>query len=146
MVGARSSFDGHCGFRGASVFRSKAVLFGIAVVLAWATASLQSDHPGFHSPQTAAPNHSPENPATTAAGGDLAALVESAAAPALLDEDFQDWQVDPRPITRRLAPPVSSTGSRAHRTPCYHRVPPANWVPSYLPQSEFCTVLSRFRL
>ncbi|MCX7427391.1 MAG: hypothetical protein NTW96_17390 [Planctomycetia bacterium] len=65
---------------------------------------------------------------------------------ALSDEDSVPWQIGLERLGRQLLPFGASTRAALPRPSLHGHVPAPNWVSSYLPDLEFCTVLGRFRL
>ena len=76
----------------------------------------------------------------------VAAFVNNASVPALEKGPSEGWRISPRPLCQRLVLPSLSSGSETHWRGLSQGQHAPNWIPSYLPESEFCTVLSRFRI
>ena len=73
------------------------------------------------------------------------AVVNPMSDAALSDADVPQWRMGPARFGKRLAPLAASSDLRRPQAPFGDHLPALNWVSSYLPDLEFCTVLSRFR-
>jgi hypothetical protein len=76
----------------------------------------------------------------------IAACVDNASPPALAKGFSEETRISPRSPYKRFVLPSPPTGRETQGRRCSDAHHASNWVPSYLPESEFCTVLSRFRL
>lgn len=65
---------------------------------------------------------------------------------ALFESGMPQWQVATGDVWKRLVLVASASRVRPVQLPMCESPPGFNWVSSYLPDLEFCTVLSRFRL
>jgi len=128
-----------------SMFRPRAIsIVFFAVALAWVVTSWGAACPGE---LDAASLLAPAGDLSRWGQAEDLALTESDR----LDAAFAEAGEPQGPVAserpwKRLSAWAASARSGRSWMPAGHRSPSLNWVPSYLPDLEFCTVLSRFRL
>ena len=128
------------------MFRERTRSVSVVVCLGWAVVALQSFCVASETcvkVGVAAPSDDSSLPAQNSA---FEAPTDNARAPALSSAGPEEHRITPRPLCKRLVLPTSSTGPEAPGGRFPRRPPVSNWVSSYLPKSDFCTVLSRFRI
>jgi hypothetical protein len=76
----------------------------------------------------------------------LPASADCAVEPSASSESSPESSVKSRPLGKRLAFVVSPAHVQTLVDLSTHHVFTSNWVSSYLPESEFCTILGRFRI
>jgi hypothetical protein len=128
----------------------RAVLIGVAACLASSLVALQPDCFGFAARDwdcvSARAGSAGEDLPRPGQGGSFAGLVDSVPPFALATGTSQDWDVDLWLVCKRLRPARCSAGSEKPGSGFFCCWPVPNWVLTFLPKSEFCTLLSRFRI
>jgi hypothetical protein len=128
------------------MFRATYGLLAVALCLGWALAAFEADSSVTEACLKAGTAAAKGDASSPGQDADSAALTDAPPASALPNEGPRERRISPWPLPGRLLPPVSATAAQTCGRRFPGRRPASNWVSSYLPRTEFCAVLSRFRI